>query len=177
MVSDLHVDHKKILEFCSTTRKFDSVDDMHHALITNWNAKVGENDTVYILGDLSFGKVSNLVSILEQLNGKEKHLIIGNHDVEHLRKQKLRDCFTTIEHYREIKHNGNKICLMHFPLLEWNGSRRGLASSYHLHGHLHSVNPEVLTCKRWDVGLDGSPDFAPYELDTLIQTIDSRLKI
>lgn len=171
--SDLHVFHKKILDFCPKSRPFQDVDDMNQAIVDNCNKVIKENDTFYILGDVSFGRVSLTVELLNSIKCKNKILIVGNHDENYLRKLAFRECFKEIHHYYELKHNGNKIILSHYPFLEWNGSRRGINSSYMFHGHCHSKNPEKLSCKRWDCGLDGSETFSPYNLDSLITHIDS----
>ena len=175
--SDWHFFHDNIMKFCSDSRKFNTVDEMNETIINNCNNKVLENDTLYILGDISFWKVQPTIDLLNKIHCNNIHLIIGNHDSEIIRKEKFRECFKTVEHYKEIKHNGNKFVLSHFPFLEWNGSRRGKNSSYMLHGHQHSKNPDILSCKRWDCGLDGSPDFSPYNLDILVEEIDKRLVI
>ena len=49
----------------------------YKTLIDNWNKKVSENDTVYILGDLSWSK--NGIEFYQSLKGN-KVLIKGNHD-------------------------------------------------------------------------------------------------
>ena len=43
-----------------------------------WNAKVGERDEVYIVGDLFF-RAATVEPILKALHGR-KHLVVGNHD-------------------------------------------------------------------------------------------------
>ena len=50
---------------------------MNQALIDNWNAVVGSDDTVYHLGD--FAMNPKYLAIVEKLNGY-KILISGNHD-------------------------------------------------------------------------------------------------
>jgi calcineurin-like phosphoesterase family protein len=175
--SDWHFFHDKIRTFCPESRNFATVDEMNETIIANCNKKVQTNDTLYLLGDISFWRVQPTIDLLKQINCRHIHFIIGNHDHDIIRKEKFRDCFESIEHYKEINHNGNKFVLSHFPFLEWNGSRRGINSSYMLHGHQHSRNPDILSCKRWDCGLDGSPDFSPYDLDWLVDEIDKRLVI
>lgn len=44
---------------------------MNTILLSNWNKKVGINDIVYILGDLSFRvPVEKVNTFIKQLNGK-----------------------------------------------------------------------------------------------------------
>ena len=50
--SDTHFGHRNIL--VHTGRPWETVDRMADALVTNINARVGEGDTLYILGDFSY---------------------------------------------------------------------------------------------------------------------------
>lgn len=77
LISDLHLFHKNIIEF--EERPFNNVYDMHETIIKNWNNRVTNNDKVFILGDLTFGKKEPSKAIVERLNGK-LYLIKGNHD-------------------------------------------------------------------------------------------------
>ena len=52
--SDLHLGHENVIKLCN--RPFDSIEEMDEALIHNWNRKVTNRDTVYVLGDLIYKK-------------------------------------------------------------------------------------------------------------------------
>lgn len=75
--SDLHFGHANIISFCN--RPFSDPDHMNAALIANWNATVGPNDTVWILGDVAMGKIADTLPLVQRLNG-HKRLVTGNHD-------------------------------------------------------------------------------------------------
>jgi hypothetical protein len=51
--ADTHFNHANIISFCQ--RPFASVAEMNEALIAKWNARVGEGDLVYHLGDFAGG--------------------------------------------------------------------------------------------------------------------------
>ena len=51
-ISDLHFGHYNIIKLCR--RPFKDADEMDEILISNWNAIVQPEDTVYILGDLCY---------------------------------------------------------------------------------------------------------------------------
>ena len=68
------------------------------------------------------------------------------------------------------KHEGLKISLMHYPLLEWPYKYR---SGIHLHGHQHNTYEYNLSMlekgiKRYDVGVDAN-DFQPVSLTDIIR--------
>lgn len=117
-------------------RPFENIDEMNTYILERWNAKVSNNDTVYILGDIALkGKNDALIGLVAQLKGK-KVLLVGNHDDLHdYRYQKL---FHEICSYKEITENyggkAYKLVLQHYPILFWSGQHRG---TIHLYGHTH----------------------------------------
>lgn len=76
--ADFHFGHKNILRH-EPSRPWDSVDVMDRELVARFNDRVQENDSVYILGDLSLGSLTNALSWVEKMNGI-KTFIPGNHD-------------------------------------------------------------------------------------------------
>ncbi len=171
--SDPHFFHKGILQHCS--RPFSTVREMNQTLINNWNSVVKHDDEVWILGDLFF--ISNkdaICSVLEKLNGK-LNWIIGNHDSEKiLSHEKITSFFSFIGYYKEISvktSSGNykKICLMHYPIAEWNKKDYG---SWHLHGHMHGERmTEDLS---YDVGVDTNPMYRPYSLKEIEEIMTTK---
>jgi calcineurin-like phosphoesterase family protein len=125
---------------------------MDEAMIAAWNKAVESDDTVYILGDISYREPSHTAKIFDHLHGK-KILVAGNHDEKHLKQQCFRDCFSEIHNYLEITRNKRKIVMFHYPILEWNQMHRG---AIHFYGHLHG-NPSGLEPYRaLDVGMDAT---------------------
>lgn len=132
-ISDLHI---------GCVNKFDgrTLED-DEKLVKNWNERVHNNDTVYILGDVArFGSnAENEYSIvhLSRLKGK-KVLICGNHDVKGLKDNRIAQLFTEICDYKEVTDNfngiNNNIVLSHYPILFWNNQHKGWI---HLYGHVH----------------------------------------
>lgn len=47
--SDLHLGHANVIKF--DNRPFANIDEMDQRIITRWNERVSDDDTVYILGD------------------------------------------------------------------------------------------------------------------------------
>lgn len=75
--ADPHFGHANIIKYCQ--RPFASVEEMDRALTERWNAKIGSDDDVWILGDFTMRSGATALNYLRQLNG-HKHLILGNHD-------------------------------------------------------------------------------------------------
>ena len=150
--SDLHLGHKNIIAICGRNAEhcgmnFTSVEEMDAFLIDKWNQKVEEKDEVYILGDLSFRSGVSVKTYLKQLKGR-KHLIVGNHDYQWQKNiQNMNDYFETVSNLEIIKLDKRLITLCHYPLLEWNGSRRAdnqeTSISWLIHGHIHNSRDGV----------------------------------
>lgn len=145
--SDLHFGHKNILETCQRNyencgKDFETIEEMNDFLIDRWNKKVGQDDTVYVLGDFSFRSGVSIKEYLVRLNG-HKHLIVGNHDYKSLKNTTdIKDYFESVSNMEVIKLDNKLITLCHYPMLEWNGSRRAKSQdssiSWLIHGHIHN---------------------------------------
>ena len=134
--ADHHFGHGNIIRHCK--RPFSSVEDMDAALINNWNVSVGQNDRVYILGDLFFRPTIPAEVYLQKLNGR-KHLIPGNHDFTWMKGLAMSDYFEAVTNILEIVDDGNHIVLYHAPpdddLADWSSTPE---YCYMVHGHIHN---------------------------------------
>lgn len=72
----------------SSTRDFDTIEEMNDAIVNAINSRVGEDDILYHLGDWSMGGWKNIYEFRKRINCKNIHLILGNHD-EHIWKDKF----------------------------------------------------------------------------------------
>ena len=164
--SDLHFCHKNILHL--NNRPFKDIKEMNEVLIKNWNSRVKQNDTIYILGDFGYPKnnidIQDIIKILKRLNG-QKILITGNHDHRLIKQEEFTKEFVRIESYLEINDKGNKVILFHYPIEEWNGYYR---NAIHLYGHVH--NNDVNLAKipnRYNVGVDVNK-YRPVTIEELL---------
>jgi calcineurin-like phosphoesterase family protein len=144
--SDWHVGHENVIKFCE--RPFKDLDEMHEALIDNYNSVVTDKDEVWFLGDLVLRATDEQCKLYGKLRGR-KHVVWGNHDKK--QRHQLEVYFESAQDYKELKYNKHRFILMHFPIHSWNGRNRG---SWHLHGHSHGTLPFDNTLKRLDVGVD-----------------------
>lgn len=123
-------------------RGFDSPEAMNEYMLAQWNKKVGRNDEVVILGDLSWGKAKETNDLLEQLHGR-LYLIQGNHDRFLKNKEFNAGRFVWIKPYEELQDNKRKVILCHYPIMCYNGQYRldkeGKPKVYMLYGHVHDT--------------------------------------
>jgi calcineurin-like phosphoesterase family protein len=159
-ISDLHTFHKNIIQF--DDRPFKDLDEMHFELIKRWNDVVSDDDIVFHLGDLSFGRSESAKWFVHSLNGKIHH-IMGNHD--RMKDIIKLDRFEAVYEYgteiwikdEDIDARGSggyqHIIMSHYPILSWNRAHYG---SFHLHGHCHGSlikeMPKYYERKVMDVG-------------------------
>lgn len=131
-ISDLHFGHFNIIRY--DNRPFNSVEEMDKVLINNWNNVVSNDDTVYILGDISWYNEEKTIQIFQQLKGK-KILIKGNHD-KVTKDSNIYKCFDGVYDYYELYlDRKNKVVMSHYPIPFWNGQFR---DTIHLYGHVHN---------------------------------------
>lgn len=147
--SDLHLGHRKIIQYCN--RPFANVKEMDEALIANWNRVVKPEDTIHVAGDVAFCcDMEYALSIMKQLNGKIKHLIPGNHDALALEMNNVRPgTWASIDKMPEIIVNNQRIVICHYPLATWHWSYKGV---WMLYGHVHGTMK--MSGKSIDIGVD-----------------------
>lgn len=83
--SDTHFAHNNIAgkntsRWNEGYRDYSSLEEMNQDLVKAINQTVGANDTLYHLGDWSFGGAENIWRFRKQILCKNIHLILGNHD-------------------------------------------------------------------------------------------------
>ena len=126
-ISDLHFGHANILRY--DNRPFPTVEENTEEIVKRWNSVVKSEDTVYVLGDVSWYSYDKTKQIFDRLNG-HKILIRGNHD-----KNTFDGIFEKCYDYYELYYNSKvKVVLSHYPIVAYNGAYRGV---YHLYGHVH----------------------------------------
>lgn len=94
-VSDIHAWHANLCYGTSKwkdketrCRKFNTIEEMNYMIIKSINSTVGKDDTLYHLGDWSFGGWENIWNLRKQIVCEHIIQINGNHD-EHIYKDKF----------------------------------------------------------------------------------------
>lgn len=171
--SDLHFWHKRILDYC-IKRPWKSVPEMNEGLIRNWNSTVQYEDTVYILGDFSFGGTGKIKSVLDRLVG-HKILILGNHAHGNKNDKWIRLGMDEVVHdTKTMTIFGYDVLLNHFPYKGYEVDNREFDcqlkddGKFLLHGHVHEswkVNNRMI-----NVGVDVN-DYKPVALPDIVKTM------
>lgn len=174
ITSDLHDGHTNIYNYEPERARLlgDTITEMREAMISNINSVVEPDDTLYILGDVTFHhKIGEVIEFVRRINGT-KHLVYGNHDGV-IRKHHdifIPKFFASAQdmlHFRIKTRLGKRLVIMnHYPLA---AQPEGHFGSFHFYGHLHGHGLEFKYNHAMDVGIDGSTGFMPYRLDLLIE--------
>lgn len=176
--SDTHFNHEAIIGFCN--RPFRTVAEMNDAIIDNWNHVVGNDCTVYHLGDFAFCGTQIIKNIREKLNGKI-HLIVGNHDLKNINFNTIGNCFESIEYQKIISIENYNVVLNHYPFLCFPGAYR--SNLLQLFGHVH-MRPHNTGCDRdrlthlyatqYDVGVDNN-NYTPISWREIKEKISNQI--
>lgn len=168
--SDLHLGHEAMIY--KLHRPFETLEQMNQQLIDNINETVGQGDTLYILGDLSYRmRRDDVVACVQRIQCQQVHLLRGNHDKDF----EGMELFASIGDYKELRYgpDNRRFCLFHFPIKHWAGERGG---SVQLHGHIHTkgtrYNEANFQRKHWqyDVGVDAN-DYKPVSIDAILDLL------
>jgi len=208
--SDPHAFHGNILKFCRRLvfmtdgdrdtflafeanggdyRSFrvsdESVDNMNRGMAANINARVGPNDTLWCLGDWAWGVkgdyLANARWFRDQIQCRTVNLVWGNHD-----ERPIRDLFHETHEQVQIRADGVRLMLNHYPMLTWNGQHHASVAepNIHLYGHVHAIyqkDPDASPLKdasAWpalDVGFDGH-DYQVWSLGEILERLRPNLE-
>ena len=185
ITSDTHYNHTNICRATTKwrtpdgkvpiaqTRNFETLDKMNDAIVNNINELVGHDDILIHLGDWSFGGFEKIGEFRERLVCQQIYLTYGNHDHHIVNNHEgCKRLFQSTEWFQQLNYLGETLELMHYPIASWNGLNKG---RIHFHGHCHLPNHKKFgNGRRMDIGMDGNPDFAPYNLRTLINDMKKR---
>ena len=168
--SDQHFGHANIIRFCD--RPFKTAEEMDEVMLAKWNAKVTDEDDVWILGDLFF-RSATVGPILERLKGR-KHLILGNHDDSWIGKIDLERHFLSVDSFYSGTIDGHLVTMCHYPMLSWPQDKK----SYMIYGHIHNhVNADYwpLIAKRPHM-LNAGVEVNSYEPVTFEELVENNEK-
>ena len=168
-------------------RKASDTDAHDAAVVANINAALGEDDELWILGDIGFRtSIKHLKNCLRQIRCRHLHAIIGNHDDWWLDDQPARNLFESIEPNGTADITGlgadgkpEMVNLSHFPYREdlaygwpddavrFTGPALPFDGHRLLYGHTHQLDPEGARPESLNVGLDAW-DLAPVSEERIV---------
>ena len=187
--ADLHFGHENIIKFCD--RPFRDLNHMHTTIIDNINHLVGQEDELWILGDLAMGLLANTLPITKRIIGKV-HLVAGNHDRVHpysgaMKSENMIPTYMELANLESLNRTNTSLTLLngvpvevsHFPysievkrshkedkFAKWRLIDEG---QWLLHGHTHGS--WRMLGKQIDVGIDAWGGY-PVSEDTLIKLME-----
>lgn len=152
--ADLHIGHRLIAD----KRGFPTADAHDTELAHRWDTSVANEDTIWVLGDISAGGHTGQANALRWLTDRPgtKHLIAGNHDRvhpmhpdAHKHLSAYLNVFATVQHAAHRTIAGQTVLLSHFPYLDstdpddtyarFDQWRLPNLGAWLLHGHLHTT--------------------------------------
>ena len=140
---------------------------MNEVLVNNWNSVVSDNDTVYVLGDLFMGKISDMRPIFDRLKG---HIVLvrGNHDTEN-RINFYKENNIEVKDFFVLNYKGVDFVMCHYPMdnqefLDMVTNKN--PNTVLLYGHVHSMAPQGLNNHCFHVGVDTN-NLTPVLLDKI----------
>jgi calcineurin-like phosphoesterase family protein len=169
---------------------------MDRELVARYNDVVSDNDVVWILGDLSLGRLSSALEWVTKMKGI-KYFVPGNHDENWIGHKKVRPAISAAYTHAgltvkqgPVDHilGSLPVKLSHFPqqcdFRKQARAKEGEDFSYEpdrfapyrpkrgpvLHGHVHSLWKKRGTDV--NVGVDVW-NYQPVDADTLIKLLDS----
>ena len=175
ITSDLHLGHNK--SFIYKARGFETVEEMNAEIIRRWNSVVGEEDDVFVLGDLVMGSLENL-RLLEELNGRI-HIVRGNH-CTNTRWDFYQNLSNVVEADNSLylSYEGYKFYLSHYPTITTRADvRKPLKKCLvNLCGHTHTKDP----FEDWGIGMIyhcelDAHDCAPVRLEDIIADLKQKM--
>ena len=165
LFSDPHFDHTNIIRYCN--RPFVSTTQMNQGLVGNWNSTVKENDTVYFLGDMAYGRNRHPIDYWLGKLGGEIFYIRGNHDSDEITRA------TVIHNSYGIKYRDYKFLLRHDPYrpLGYDG--------WIIHGDKHNNHLKeypLINQKNKTINVCSEVvNYTPINIDKIISMIETEI--
>lgn len=177
----LHLGHRniagpKVSNWKDGYRDFEQASQMDAKLIGNINDLVGQDDTLYFLGDFCLSKHrKDIQDYRDRIVCNNIVFILGNHD----KRKEIIPVFgdISVHHYLEEEFGGVKFVMMHYAMRIWNKSHKTPAS-IHLYGHSHSKLEDIPWGKSMDVGIDNAyrlfGEYRPFSLAEITSIMSKR---
>lgn len=200
ITSDTHKGHKNIVKGVSSwtdlskCRDFETVEQHDLHIIDNINKYVKEDDTLWHLGDWSFGGIENVFAFRDKIKCRNIHIILGNHDHHIARNKKWfdrysRELFSSVSDLVHRSFSGEDVVLCHYAMRTWENAHHGAIM---LHGHSHDTlsdysavkgfpTKESEKYKTMDIGVDPAfritGEYRPFHIDEIMEIMKHRIPL
>lgn len=139
-------------------RPFSSTEKMEEEIVSKYNSRVSNKDTVIMVGDICYKNTPEKITVLKKLNGR-KILIRGNHDVG-FSDSDLKPFFDIII----PDGDGMEITVGDIPCYITHYPTRGRKDRFNCTGHIHAAWKYQLNM--FNIGVDVN-HFFPVNLETI----------
>lgn len=185
ITADTHYQHTNIVKGCSRwenkvgCRDFDSLEAHNKALVKNINKTVKWDDTLYHLGDWSFGGINSIYEFRKQLHCENIIFVAGNHDI-HIRKNvdidtdmgnvKAQSLFKEYHELLEKEIGNNTFIFCHYPIHSFHKINKD--NTIHCYGHTHKElgYHKQAVC----VSIECHPEFRPFNINEVRKIVKDR---
>ena len=211
LTADIHGGHSNILKHCRRLRfmsdaeravmeggetnaisklriSWESTDRMDRELFGNINSMVGENDTLYILGDFCWarGATDKIVNIYakyrNQIKCRRVYLIWGNHDPKQgtSGRDAVRRLFSGTYNLHSAHVQDDLVVMCHYAMLRWDRCHYGSFLAFgHSHGTLSEwIDANISDYRGLDVGVDSAykllGEYRPFAFEEFRKIILSK---
>lgn len=149
-ISDLHLGDETLLK----RRYSKTVEQMDSHLAARWDARVGKEDEVFVLGDVARGRTREYLRDWFEARSGTKHLVLGNWDEHWDPEIWLGLGFFTVSSVMFIDLADQQALLSHYP---YGHDRNPEKDRLLIHGHTHqpkkmkrSKNGTLMLHVGWD---------------------------
>jgi calcineurin-like phosphoesterase family protein len=152
---------------------------MNNQIINNINDLVGENDTLWHLGDWAFAPKNDYYQRCRMYRDKIKcrniYLVWGNHD-----HRTIGDLFNGTYDQHELYVGNQRVIVNHYAMAAWNKSHRGSIQLFgHSHGGADTWLDSVMPGHRsMDVGVDVANrilgHYRPFSFEEIMTIMNKR---
>lgn len=145
----LHLNHDPKWEIpLWKKRGFESIHEHNQFIENSWKATLNDNSIIFLLGDTCFGYSAEnyMTSFFERMPFDTCYWMGGNHTAgwnqfldksdENSQVRINNKTIQLIPNYVELFVNDTLVIACHYPIVSWNGQRRG---SFMVHAHVHGM--------------------------------------
>ena len=150
-----------------TLKTFSCIEEHDQFIIDSWNKTLSPKDTLIIAGDYAWRNHNHYIGAIHS----KQILVKGSHDK--MPQDCLRNFTAVYDGMWVTAIHGVRFVITHCPMLTWEGSHYNSINAF-AHAHLRIEEREDI--RSMDVGVDGSPNYTPWNIDFVIYKMSLKAK-